>query len=121
MLAGIYGTWTGKDGFTVVLMADRGVLGGTRLIGGIPGEIDGRILVKHAGKDAKWKPGVYKVVGRRVLARSSTDEAWAITLTCDLGAGRLYMPGSDGKPEELSRSAKAEGVKLEESAPELGY
>jgi hypothetical protein len=121
LLAGIYGTWTSKDGFTVVLMADRGVLGGARLIGGIPGEIDGRIMIKNPAKDSKWMPGVYKVVGRRVLARSSTEEAWAITLTCDLGAGRLYLPGPDGKPEELIRSARAEGVKLEESAPDLGY
>ena len=117
-LAGIYGTWASPDGYTVVLLADTdSAAQGGRLIGMIPGSASGRVLIKEAGEDAKWRPGIYKVVGNRVLTRSSTEDAWAVTFTCDLGAGKLFMPGGDGKQVELHRTAKSAPVKLEEPEP----
>jgi hypothetical protein len=68
-------------------------------------------MIKEPVKDAKWKQGIYKVVDRRVLARSSTDETWALTLTCDLARGQLFLPSGSGKEVELHRSAIAAGVK----------
>ncbi len=139
-LAGIYGTWTSKEGFVVVLLADRGgASGGSGQIGGIPGEINGQIMIKDPSKslgkkpedpqdskdpkvaaegdasgNALWKQGVYKVVGRRVLARSTTEEVWAVSFTCDLNAGKLFMAtGDGGKEVELSRSTKPEVVKTD--------
>ncbi len=140
LLAGIYGTWVSKDGFVVVILADRGgAIGGGSQISGIPGEINGRIMIKvpdpgvklggdakdpkkpvtpkpaaeeTEGKGSRWKHGVYKIVDRRLLARSTTEELWAVTFTCDLGAGKLSMPSADGnkKEIELLRSAKPEIV-----------
>jgi hypothetical protein len=139
LLAGIYGTWRSQDGFVVVVLADRGgAIGGGSQISGIPGEINGRIMIKvpdpavklgkapegdkpppkpgraDAGGGApagNWKHGVYKVVDRRLLARSTTEELWAVTFTCDLGSGKLFMPAPDGKRDiELFRSARPEVV-----------
>jgi len=142
LLAGIYGTWVSKNGFVVVILADRGgAIGGGNQISGIPGEINGRIMIKvpdpgvklggepkepkdpkkppasgpAAGEEqpgSRWKHGVYKVVDRRLLARSTTEELWAVTFSCDLGAGKLFMPsGESGNKEiELLRSARPEVV-----------
>ncbi len=117
-LAGIYGTWASPDGYTVVLLADTdSAAQGGRLIGMIPGSASGRVLIKEAGEDARWRPGIYKIVGKRILTRSSTEDAWAVTFTCDLGAGKLFMPGGDGKQVELHRTAKSAPVKIEELDP----
>jgi hypothetical protein len=133
-LAGIYGTWTSKEGFVVVLLADRSsAIGGTGQISGIPGEINGRIMIKDptgslgkkpndpkvaaegdGARDSLWKQGVYKVVGRRLLARSTTEEIWAVSFSCELNAGKLFMAtGDGGKEVELFRSAKPEVVKTD--------
>ncbi len=108
-LANIYGTWSSKQfggGYTVVLLADTDATVETsRLIGRIPGEASGKIMVRESA-EGKWLVGIYKVVGGKVLARSSTEETWALTLRCDLKRGKLYLPTGDGKDTELFRSAQ---------------
>jgi hypothetical protein len=107
-LANVYGTWVSPMGYVMVFLADKGTATlSNRLIGAIPGDIHGRILLREPGKDTKWKPGVYKIVGRRILARSSNQETWAIAMNCDLDRGRLSMPGGDGRDVELFRSGQA--------------
>jgi hypothetical protein len=117
-LAGIYGTWASADGYTVVLLADTDQAAHNgRLIGMIPGTASGRVLIKEAGEGAKWRAGIYKLVKDRILTRSSDQDTWAVTFTCDLRAGKLFMPGGDGKQVELFRSAKTAPVRFEEPAP----
>lgn len=107
-LANIYGTWVAKQGggYTVVLLADTdSSVENSRLIGRIPGQASGTVMVRESPK-SKWLLGIYKVVGDKVLARSSTEETWALTLRCDLKRGKLYLPSGDGKDVELFRSAE---------------
>jgi len=121
-LAGIFGTWTSKEGdYTVVLLADTSggaSTGGT--ISNIPGEVAGRVFIKQPAKDPKdpkatltWKRGVYKVVDRYLVAGSATEELWGVTFTVDLNGGRLSMPTGTGKVVQMFRSAKPAVVKLE--------
>ena len=114
-LAGVYGTWVSADGYTVVLLADTDPAAhGGRLIGMIPGTASGRVLIREAGEGGKWRAGIYKLVKDRILTRSSEEETWAVAFTCDLRAGKLFMPGGDGKQVELFRSAKAAPARFEE-------
>jgi len=110
LMANLYGTWVAKQTvggeYTVVLLADRDAgAESSGLIGRIPGEASGKILIRDSA-DGRWLAGVYKVVGGRLLARSSTEETWALTFRCELRTGRLYMPTGDGRELELNRTAE---------------
>ncbi len=111
-LANIYGTWVARQGggYTVVLLADTdSSVENSRLIGRIPGQASGTVMVRESSK-SKWLMGIYKVVGDKILARSSTEETWALTLRCDLKRGKLFLPSGDGKDVELYRSSET-GIK----------
>ncbi len=116
LLANIYGTWTSPDdGFTIVLDANPGFgAQAAAALSNIPGRVAGRIFIKENAPNSKWKRGVYKVVGRNLVAGSTTEEQWSITLICDLGAGRLSMPGTGKRDVRLIRSAKPATILIED-------
>ncbi|MHC4914872.1 MAG: hypothetical protein ACYTGB_05215 [Planctomycetota bacterium] len=118
LLANIYGTWTSPDdGLTIVLDANAGF--GMQMVGplaNIPGRVAGRIFIKENSPDAKWKRGVYKIVGRNLVAGSTTEEQWSITLICDLGSGRLSLPGAGRRDVQLVRSARPATILIEDAS-----